>query len=201
MNNQPLLERISYCRGIQLAQPSPIGIEQHQLPPIGDEQHQIPSIGDDQHRLPSIGTEQHQPPPIGDNRHQLPSYRDDCMNNLARDNALIIGDVDIDWQVVLAARWRALEHINSYELRSSSTAIRWLLSHPGTTGTRVMLLSDSQVAVGCMAKGRTSSHVLLRRMRSIASHVLASGINMYCRWIPSELNPADEPSRRFHPLQ
>ena len=167
MNNEPLLERISYCRGIQLSQPLPLGTRQHQLPP-------------------------------GDN--QLLSYRDDCMNNLARDNALIIGDVDVNWQVVLAAPWRALEHINSYELRSSSTAIRWLLSHPGTIGTRVMLLSDSQVAVGCMAKGRTSSHVLLRRMRSIASHVLASGINVYCRWIPSELNPADEPSRRF-PLQ
>ena len=175
INNQTLLDRIAYCHGAQLSQQSSIGTD------LGRGRHQVSLVSSDM--------------------QQLPSYRDDCMNNLARDNALIIGDIDVKWQVVLAVRWRAMEHINSYELRSSSTAIRWLLSHPKTIGTRVMLLSDSQVAIGCMAKGRTSSHVLLRRMRSIASHVLASGVHVYCRWIPSELNPADEPSRRFSPLQ
>ena len=174
INNEPLLDRLAYCRGTELSQ--------------------LQSI------VPSSATEQC-PAPTGDTTQQsLESYRDDCMNNLARDNVLVVGDVDVKWQVVVATPWRAIEHINSYELRSSSTALRWLLSHPGVTGKRVMLLSDSQVAVGCMSKGRSSSHVLLRRMRNIASHVMASGIHVYCRWIPSELNPADEPSRRFPPL-
>lgn len=104
---------------------------------------------------------------------------------------------DQKWQVVIAAPWKVKEHINSYELRSSSTSLRWLLSHPNTIGKRITMISDSQVAVGCLTKGRSSSHVLLRRLRSISAHILASNITLYTRWIPSAMNPADEPSRRF----
>jgi hypothetical protein len=226
INNQPLLDRLAYCRGTELSQSAPITTKQHLLPSqsslVAAEQHPLPSTdgnqpsqsslvatkqrplsstdGNQSSQLSSVATKQRPLPPIDGNHQSLPSYRDDCITNLARDNTLVIGDVDVKWQVILAAPWRAIEHINSYELRSSSTALRWLLSHPGVIGKRVMLLSDSQVAVGCMAKGRTSSHVLLRRMRSIASHVLASGVHVHCRWIPSELNPADEPSRRFYPI-
>jgi hypothetical protein len=84
-------------------------------------------------------------------------------------------------------------------MRAASTAIRWMLSHPKSINKRVMMMNDSQVTVGVMSKGRTSSHILLRRMRSISAHILASGIEVYTRWIPSQLNPADKPSRKYSP--
>lgn len=59
------------------------------------------------------------------------------------------------------------------------------------------MLSDSQVAVGALTKGRTSSHTLLCRLRPICALLLAAGIQLFTRWIRSELNPADEPSRRY----
>jgi hypothetical protein len=113
-----------------------------------------------------------------------------------QDNASLF-DSKRKWRVVIASPWTCSEHINSYELRSSSTALRWVLSHPGTIGKRVTMISDSQVAVGGITKGRSSSHVLLRRLRSIAAHTLAAGITTYVRWVPSAMNPADEPSRRY----
>jgi len=101
------------------------------------------------------------------------------------------------WRVIVAAPWREEEHINSLELRAASTALRWALSSPASVGRRVLLLSDSQVAVGALSKGRTSSPPLLRRLRAVAALVLASGVQLRVRWIPSAANPADEPSRRF----
>jgi hypothetical protein len=118
------------------------------------------------------------------------------MSSWSSDNELLFGATQ-QWKSVIASPWKVKEHINSYELRASSTALRWILSHPNTIGTRVTLISDSQVAVGCITKGRSSSHVLLRRLRSISAHVLASNVTLYTRWVPSEMNPADEPSRRF----
>ena len=60
-----------------------------------------------------------------------------------------------------------------------------------------MLLVDSSVSVYALNKGRSSSRPMLRRLRAIAALVLASGLRVFTRWIPSKSNPADEPSRRF----
>jgi hypothetical protein len=102
-----------------------------------------------------------------------------------------------DWTTIVAAPWHGEEHINSFEVRSISTAVRWVLSTPVSIGRRLLVLSDSQVAVGALSKGRSSSPLLLRRLRPIAAAVLASGLQLFVRWIPSAVNPADEPSRRF----
>jgi hypothetical protein len=103
------------------------------------------------------------------------------------------------WSTIVSSPWtKGEEHINSYELRSATTAIRWALSFPQSVPhRRLLLVSDSQVAVGCLTKGRSSSHILLRRLRTISSLLLSSGLRLFCRWIPTEINPADEPSRRF----
>jgi hypothetical protein len=104
---------------------------------------------------------------------------------------------ECDWRVVVSSRWRAPEHINSLEFRAVSTAIRWLLSSRDCNifGSRFLLLCDSQVVVGAFRKGRSPSRLLLRRIRSIAAHVLACFIRMTVLWIPTGVNPADEPSR------
>jgi hypothetical protein len=130
-------------------------------------------------------------------RNQSSSYHHRA-SAWSQDNKLLFGE-NQRWHPIIASPWKVEEHINSYELRSLSTALRWVLSHPGTIGKRVTMISDSQVAVGCITKGRSSSHVLLRRLRNISAHVLAANITVYTRWVPSAMNPADEPSRRFTP--
>ena len=102
-----------------------------------------------------------------------------------------------DWSVILASRWRRDEHINVLELRAVHTAVRWALSYPLTFGCRIRILSDSKVTIGCVSKGRSSSASLLRRMRCLSASLLAAGVGVDLQYVPSALNPADEPSRRF----
>ena len=83
-----------------------------------------------------------------------------------------------------------------FELRAVSTAVRWSLSFPSSLGRKLLLFSDSLVAIGAFRKGRSSSPLLLRRLRAILSWLLASGLRLLFYWTPSEINPADEPSRR-----
>jgi len=108
--------------------------------------------------------------------------------------------LDRRWSTLVAAPWRDEEHINCLELRAVSTAVRRVLSSPSVVRdrcARLLILSDSQVAVGALSKGRSSSHTLLRRLRPLSALLLASGLQLALRWIPSFANPADAPSRVF----
>jgi hypothetical protein len=101
------------------------------------------------------------------------------------------------WSVIASSRWKfGAEHINSLELRAFSTAVRWSLSFPYSLGQKLLVFSDSQVAIGALRKGRSSSPLLLRRLRATSAWLLASGLRLLIYWTPSEDNPADEPSRR-----
>jgi hypothetical protein len=101
----------------------------------------------------------------------------------------------VRWSTIVAARWHRPEHINSLELRALSTAVRWALSFPTSLRSRLVILSDSSVVVGAVSKGRSSSPVLLRRLRHVAAHCLAAGLRLYVAWLPTHLNPADHASR------
>ena len=59
----------------------------------------------------------------------------------------------------------------------------------------MLVITDSQVPNGCGMKGRSSSPSLLRLLRVLAAHILATGSFLYMRWIPSLRNHADGPSR------
>ena len=100
------------------------------------------------------------------------------------------------WSTIVSSRWEREEHINSLEMRAAITAIQWTLSLArNAVNSRLLLLSDSTTAVGALSKGRSSSPVILRRCRRAAALLLASGIRLHCRWVPTEWNPADGPSR------
>lgn len=107
-----------------------------------------------------------------------------------------------NWKIAISHRWRHEEHINGLEVRSALAAFRWSLTKPSvlrpspTDHTKLLLLCDSSATVGSMNKGRSSSHNLLRPLRSITSLVLATGITIHVKWIPTGLNPADAPSRQ-----
>ena len=101
------------------------------------------------------------------------------------------------WSTLVASRWRRPEHINALECRALTTAVRWAISHPTAVSSRVLVWVDSLSVVFAARKGRSSAPWLSPRLRTLAAWQLAFGIRLYCNWIPTEVNPADVPSRRF----
>ncbi len=111
---------------------------------------------------------------------------EDCMQDFVRSSA---------WLTRVSARWRRPEHINALEMRAVHTSLRWLRFHTSAIGRRVLLLTDSSAVLGALLKGRCSSRPLLTRLRAVTGVLLASGMRLAPRWVPSALNPADDPSR------
>jgi reverse transcriptase-like protein len=103
----------------------------------------------------------------------------------------------LHWSTIVSTPWSKKEHINVLEVRALSTAVRWAISRPASLGCRLLSLSDSQVVVFAVSKGRSSSFQILRRLRYLSSMLLAGGLRLLMRWIPSTANPADAPSRRY----
>jgi hypothetical protein len=107
-----------------------------------------------------------------------------------------------DWKTAVTHRWHQPEHINGLELRSSLIAIKWSLKNPdvlvpsSVSHRRLLLLVDSSATLGSINKGRSSAHRLLRPLRTMSSLLLAAGVYLKVKWIPSGLNPADKPSRQ-----
>ena len=60
---------------------------------------------------------------------------------------------------------------------------------------RVLIFTDSLVTLGALSKGRSSARQLLRVCRQAAAVQLGCRIRLYLRWVPSERNLADGPSR------
>ena len=108
---------------------------------------------------------------------------------------------DRQWTTIVGSPWlfpelAAAEHIGVREARAFTTGIRWVLSHPSSIDRRIVMLSDSTNVVGAVSKGRSSSFQLLRCLRRISALLLAGGLRVSVVWVPTESNPADEPSRR-----
>jgi hypothetical protein len=101
------------------------------------------------------------------------------------------------WGTVISRAWNDVEHINVLELRAVLLAAHWVVSHPSAVSRRVLLLVDSTVALYALWKGRSSSYPLLAVLRKISALLLVGGLTLLAGWIPSEVNPADAPSRHL----
>lgn len=91
-------------------------------------------------------------------------------------------------------RWRRREHINELELATIVLALRCFIRRGGQ-GQRVVILSDSLVAIGAVAKGRSSQSGILRYTRIIAALLLGYDVELCLVHVPTEWCPADPPSR------
>ena len=102
------------------------------------------------------------------------------------------------WRTIVSVPWSGAEHINALELRAALLAVHWALRYPSAMHTRAYLLLDSTVAFFTLWKGRSSSPALLLILRKISALLLASGLSLLPGWVPSAVNPADNPSRLIH---
>lgn len=91
--------------------------------------------------------------------------------------------------------WRKPEHINVQELRTLVGLARHLSRSSSCWDSLYLVLVDSIVALGAASKGRSSAGALLRLCRPMIPINLVLNIRMLSRYIPSELNPSDGPSR------
>lgn len=99
------------------------------------------------------------------------------------------------WSVAITHRWRESEHISVLELRAALAALKWAASRPSSFRRRILLLSDSASTVGALAKGRSPAFSLLLLLRRVAVVCTGFGVRLVPRWIPTQANPADGPSR------
>ena len=114
------------------------------------------------------------------------------------------------WRVVNRSRWKNKEaSMPVLESRSCLHAVKHVVRTSRSHGKHIVILGDSLTVGAVMSRWRASTDAreLLRVSRGIAAHLLATNITLHYRWIPSEWNPADGPSRslfaasRLKPLQ
>ena len=107
----------------------------------------------------------------------------------------------LEWKVVAARRWRSLEAIHRLE----GAALKWVVRRLGRNrqlhGSRLLHLGDNMSVICSAGKGRASCFGLTCVCRSLLAHPVACGFRITHRWIPSERNPGDGPSRWFQPFR
>ena len=84
-------------------------------------------------------------------------------------------------------------HIN--EMRCMIGAASVALSDPGAWSKRHLILGDNLGVMLALSKGRCRDPRLLNFQRIWSMMWLATGAQASGRWVPSEVNPADTPSR------
>lgn len=99
------------------------------------------------------------------------------------------------WAPKLWGTWKHEEHILVLEARALNKALdRVACSRFGKNIRQLMLVDSMSVALS-FDRCRSRSFKLLKQVRRYAATCLARNIDPHVRWIPSELNSADEPSR------
>ena len=101
------------------------------------------------------------------------------------------------WHVGQSYPFQQSEHINVLELRALVQSFQWRLHNAKFFQCRALHLTDSRVALAVAVKGRSSSRQLNRLLGKFAALQVAGGIYPILGWIPTDENPADEPSRRL----
>ena len=106
---------------------------------------------------------------------------------------------EADWTCVSYVPMDGKEPVHMKEMRSVLHSFKSRLGEPSNWGKRFLVLGDNLGVVFAISKGRCTNVPLLYLQRKLAAYTLASGSAGVVRWICSELNPADEDSRRREP--
>ena len=95
---------------------------------------------------------------------------------------------------------RGREPIHIKELRSYVKTVHQIVEQ-GNWTDKHLVLNDNLSMCLAASKGRCADPKALMLLRRISAALLATGLQVYLRWIASELNAADKPSRRAEARQ
>lgn len=101
------------------------------------------------------------------------------------------------WEVGQSYPWRYKRRINFFELQAILRTLEWRSRSSACHSCRMLHLTDSQICIAVLTKGKSSSRQVNRILRRIFALCLANNWYMLWGWVASRLNPADEPSRRY----
>ena len=101
----------------------------------------------------------------------------------------------VKWAVAYQQALATEEHNNVTEMRSCVAALRRLVRNRSCRRRRVLVATDSLVALGTSCKGRSSSRPLLFQVRRIAALALFADLKPIWAYVPSEWNMADGATR------
>lgn len=99
------------------------------------------------------------------------------------------------WTIVGRYKWNRRESIPVLEGRAVVHGVKHLLRNVGNFNKKHLILSDSLTAVCALDKGRGRAFKMRRITQQVGALCLAANVGMHYRWLPSEWNPADAPSR------
>ena len=97
------------------------------------------------------------------------------------------------WREESSWTFRKDSHINILEMASLLRLVQRLSDR--CCPLRVVSMVDSHVAKGAASKGRTASLGLGSVLRRLNAHMVASSIFMCIPFVPTRLNPSDDPTR------
>ena len=98
------------------------------------------------------------------------------------------------WEVMFSFRFSQSAHINLQEIRALKALMVRVL-HSAGPGVRFVVCVDSQVTLGAVCKGRSSSFQVNGLLRMLLGLQVFGRCRVLLLWVPSECNPADYPSR------
>jgi hypothetical protein len=87
--------------------------------------------------------------------------------------------------------------MNLREMRTGLACIRHAVRSKEGWGKRHLTIGDSLVTIGAFSKGRSSSPSVLHLCRRMCALVVAFGLRLVWRWIPTDRNLSDGPSRGY----
>ncbi len=101
-----------------------------------------------------------------------------------------------DWTTVLMGKWQhTKEHITIKEGRALVLCLRRLCRCSHSRHKRHLILVDNLALAMAVSKGRAKKFSMLRIMQQVGALSLVGSFSCRLRWLPSELNVADGPSR------
>jgi hypothetical protein len=103
--------------------------------------------------------------------------------------------VPAGWRVAARAKWKWDGQIDALEGAALHLGLRHAVRDRGRRGRRMLVYVDNQALLGCARKGRSSAGRLLTVCRRVAGLVLFADLRLYLRYVPTQLNVADAPSR------
>ena len=100
-----------------------------------------------------------------------------------------------DWRPVRWGRWNMQEHITLLEARTAVRAVQHRLRAVDGCHCRIFFLGDNLGCVLSLSRSRAKDYKMPAQVRRVSAWLLARGVRVCFRWIPSEWNTAGDPSR------